>query len=235
MWAQDEWVAIAVADGVVGTAGFAHARSADQAQQQALRECQRHAKGGACRVALCIHSSGMRPRNLLAVPRDPSLPPLPPPQSKSGFVAAIAYSPSTGKIGYTAGNARTKEEAQQRALKNCGAADAKAFMWGNEWVAIAVSDDRRGVAGFGPGATREVAERTALEQCKKLAHGGPCHIALAVHSSGEPKSTTVAKPVTPKTPPAAAAATPPATRNQATQPASAATPAANAAAAEPAN
>jgi pimeloyl-ACP methyl ester carboxylesterase len=194
MWAQNEWVAIAVADGVIGTAGFAHAHSDRQAQEQALRECQKHAKGGACRVALCVHSSGMRSGQLLMLARDPRLPPLPP---KSEFVAAIAFSPSTGKIGHTAGVAQTKEEAQKLALENCGAADAKAFMWGGEWVAIAVADDRAGIAGFGPGATREIAERAAMEQCKKLTHGGPCHVALAVHSSGEPKTTNVAKPVTP--------------------------------------
>jgi pimeloyl-ACP methyl ester carboxylesterase len=131
---------------------------------------------------------------LLMLARDPRLPPLAP---KSEFVAAIAFSPSTGKIGHTAGTARTKEEAQQLALKNCGAPDAKAFMWGGQWVAIAVADDRPGIAGFGPGATREIAERAAMEQCKKLTHGGPCHVALAVHSSGEPKTTAVAKPVTP--------------------------------------
>ncbi|MBA3482063.1 MAG: DUF4189 domain-containing protein [Pirellulales bacterium] len=197
MWAQDEWVAVAVADGAVGTAGFAHAQSDRQAQEQALRECQKQAKGGACRVALCVHSSGMRPRQLLMLARDPRLPPLPPPAAKSEFVAAIAYSPSTGKIGHTAGAARTKEEAQQLAMKNCGAADAKAFMWGGQWVAIAVADDRPGIAGFGPGVTREIAERNAMEQCKKLTHGGACHVALAVHSSGELKTTNVAKPVTP--------------------------------------
>jgi pimeloyl-ACP methyl ester carboxylesterase len=194
MWAQNEWVAIAVADGVIGTAGFAHAHSDRQAQEQALRECQKHAKGGACRVALCVHSSGMRTGQLLMLARDPRLPPLPP---KSEFVAAIAFSPSTGKIGHTAGAARTKEEAQQLALKSCGAPDAKTFMWGGEWVAIAVGDDRPGIAGFGPGATREIAERAAMEQCKKLTHGGPCHVALSVHSSGEAKTTSVAKPVTP--------------------------------------
>jgi hypothetical protein len=70
-------------------------------------------------------------------------------------------------------------------------------MWGGEWVAIAVADDRPGIAGFGPGATREIAEKAAMEQCKKLTHGGPCHVALSVHSSGEPKATNVAKPVTP--------------------------------------
>lgn len=192
MWAQNEWVAIAVADDVVGTAGFAHAATADQAQQQALRECQKHAKGGACRVALCIHSSGMQAQRLLTAARDPRLPPKAP-----RFVAAIAFSPSTGRIGYTAGVARTKEEAQERSVKNCGAADAKAFMWGGQWVAIAVAEQRQGVAGFAPGATREAAEQAAIEQCKKLNGGGPCHVALSVHSSGQPRTTTVAKPAAP--------------------------------------
>jgi hypothetical protein len=202
MWAQNEWVAIAVSDDNPGTAGFAHSGSADEAQRLALRECQRLAKGGACTVKLCIHSSGMRPRNLLAVPRDPSLPPLPP-KKTSEFFAAIAYSPSTGKIGYTAANARTKEEAQARAVKNCGAKDARAFMWGNEWVAIAVAEGRTGVAGFGPGATREVAERHALEQARKLSRGAPVRIALAVHSSGETYPPQIAKPAAPAKPEAA--------------------------------
>jgi hypothetical protein len=232
MWAQNEWVAIAVADDSIGTAGFAHAHSADEAQQMALRQCQRLAKGGACTVKLCVHSSGMRPRSLLAIARDPSLPPLPPPQKKSDFFAAIAYSPSTGKIGYTAGHARTKEDAQQRAVKNCGAPDAKAFMWSREWAAIAVSEDRRGIAGFGPGATREIAERMALEQCKKLAHGGPCRIALAVHSSGDNSLPPVAKAATPPSlaapltgPRLDAAVTPAAAESETTE---AATPAAEA-------
>jgi hypothetical protein len=208
MWAQNEWVAIAVSDDNPGTAGFAHSVSADQAMQLALRQCQQLAKGGACTVKLCLHSSGMRARTLLTVARDPSLPPLPPPQPKSGFFAAIAFSPSTGKIGYTAGHARTKEDAQARAVKNCGVPDAKTFMWGNEWVAIAVSEDRRGVAGFGPGATREIAERTALEQCKKLTHGGPCKVAFAVHSSGESSLPPIAKTPTLVPPELAPAASP---------------------------
>ncbi len=231
MWAQNEWVAIAVSDDNQGTAGFAHARSADEAQRMALRQCQRLAKGGACTIKLCVHSSGMRPRNLLAIPRDPSLPPLPPPQKKSEFFAAIAYSPSTGKIGYTAANARTKEDAQARAVKNNGAKDAKAFMWGNEWVAIAVSGDRRGVAGFGPGATREVAERLALEQCRKLTHGGPCRIALAVHSGGETFPPPVAKAAAPADAPALAGPR----LDPAVAPAAAETPAATEAAAESAD
>jgi hypothetical protein len=194
IWGPNQWVAIAVVDGVTGTAGFGRGNNANEAQRKALDECAKRARGQGCRVALCIHSQGMRAGSLLSIPRDSNLPP---PTPKSGFVAAIAYSPSTGKIGYTAGHARTKEEAQARALKNCAATDAKTYMWGEQWIAVAIADERRGVAGFAPGATREAAEKAALEQCKKHGHGAPCRIALSVHSSGEKSSVTVAKPVLP--------------------------------------
>jgi hypothetical protein len=194
IWGPNQWVAIAVVDAMKGTAGFGRGNSANEAQRKALDECAKRARGQGCRVALCIHSQGMRVGTLLSIPRDPNLPPGTP---KSGFVAAIAYSPSSGKVGYTAGHARTKEDAQARALKHCGAPDAKVYMWGEEWLAIATADDRRGVAGFAPGATREAAEKAALEQCKKHGHGAPCSIALSVHSSGEKSSVTVAKPVLP--------------------------------------
>jgi hypothetical protein len=197
-WAQDQWVAVATADGVVGTAGFARAFNADEAQRRALAECQKSAKGGACRVVLCVHSSGMQPRQLLALARDPKLPPLPPPAPKSGYYAAIALSPSTGKIGYSSGKARTKEEAQQLAAKQCGAKDAKAFMWGDQWVAVAVAEGNRGIAGFGPGATRELAEKTALAECQKLAKGAPCKIELAVHSSGKTEAELAKAAAAPK-------------------------------------
>jgi hypothetical protein len=192
IWGPNQWVAIAVVDGMAGTAGFGRGNSANEAQRKALDECAKRARGQGCRVALCIHSQGMRAGTLLSLPRDPNLPP---PTPKSGFVAAIAYSPSTGKIGYTAGHARTKEEAQARALKHCGAPDAKVYMWGEQWIAMATVDQRRGVAGFAPGATRETAEKAALEQCKKFGHGAPSRIALSVHSSGDKSSVTVAKPV----------------------------------------
>jgi len=213
MWAQNEWVAIAIADGRVGTAGFAHSRSADDAQRRALLECQKRAKGAACRVALCVHSSGMQPRTLLAIAGDPNAPPPAPSATKSEFYAAIAYSPSTGKIGSTAGRARTKEEAQRLALKNAAARDAKVFMWGNQWVAIAVVEGRTGAAGFGPGATREVAEQAALAQARKYAHGAPVRIALSIHSAGK-QAVTAAKPATPNgaanAPPLPGATQPPA-------------------------
>ena len=197
-WAQDQWVAVATADGVVGTAGFARAYNADEAQRRALAQCQKSAKGGACRVVLCVHASGMRPRQLLMLKRDPKLPPPAPAAPKSGYFAALALSPSTGKIGHTAGKARTKEEAQQLAVKDCGAKDAKAFMWGDQWVAVAVAEGPRGVAGFGPGATRAAAEKAALEQCKKLSRGAPCKIELSLHSSGKTEAELAKAAAAPK-------------------------------------
>lgn len=72
-------------------------------------------------------------------------------------------------------------------------------MWGPEWVAIATVDGRPGIAGFAPGATREIAENAALEQAQKLSRGGQCHVALAIHAAGDPQ----AKPKTAADQPAA--------------------------------
>jgi hypothetical protein len=194
IWGPNQWVAIAVVDGAIGTAGFGRGDAPQEAQRKALDECAKRAHGEACRVALCIHSQGMRAEQLMSVPRDPKLPP---PTPKSGFIAAIAFSPSTGKIGSTAGAARTAEQAQALALNNCGAPDAKVFMWGEQWIAVAVASELKGVAGFAPGATREAAEQAALAQCKKFGHGAPCRIALSIHSAGTPaeKATSSSKPI----------------------------------------
>ena len=195
IWGLNEWVAIAVVDGKVGTAGFARDRNVDAAQRKALAECRKRAPGLACRVALCLHSGGARARTLQSLARDPSLPPPTKPPAKTGFFAAIAYSPKTGKIGSSAGQGKTKEEAQALALKQCGAPDAKVYMWGDQWVAIAVAEGRSGVAGFGPGATRAVAEQAALAQCRKYGNGAPCRVTLVIHSSGKP-DPAAAKPAT---------------------------------------
>jgi hypothetical protein len=184
MWAQDEWVAIATAEGLTGAAGFGRGRTADEAQQKALAECAKRAHGAPCRVELCIHSAGSRARQLRKLAGDPQLLAA----RQAGYVAAIAYSPTTGKIGSTAGAARSKKEAHEIALKECAAPDAKVFMWGPEWVAIATVDGRPGLAGFAPGATREIAERAALEQAQKLSRGGKCQVALAIHAAGKPKA-----------------------------------------------
>ncbi|WP_428305946.1 DUF4189 domain-containing protein [Lacipirellula sp.] len=194
MWAQDQWVAIATADKLIGAAGFGRGKTAEEAQQKALDECAKRAHGAPCSVALCTHSSGARPRQLLKREGDPELVAA----RQAGYVAAIAYSPKTGKIGSSAGVARSKKEAHEFALKECDADDAKVYMWGPEWVAVATVEDRPGVAGFAPGATREIAERAALEQAQKLCRDGKCQITLAVHAAGEPKPKTAAKPVAEK-------------------------------------
>ncbi|QDT74949.1 DUF4189 domain-containing protein [Lacipirellula limnantheis] len=188
MWAQDQWVAVATAEGLTGAAGFGRGGTADEAQHKALAECERRAHGAPCRVELCIHSAGSRARQLRKLEGDPALVAA----RKAGYVAAIAYSPKTGKIGSTAGNARSKKEAQEIALKQCAAPDAKVFMWGPEWVAIATVDGRPGIAGFAPGATREIAERAALEQAEKLGRGAKCQVALAIHAAGDPKANPAA-------------------------------------------
>jgi hypothetical protein len=81
-------------------------------------------------------------------------------------------------------------------------------MWGDRWIAIAVAPDKPGIAGFGPGATREDAEKAALAQCTKLAPGAEVEVSLAVYSTGEddPVIEPVAaeEPATPAAPPAAA-------------------------------
>lgn len=192
MWGRDQWVAIATADGLVGAAGFGRGRTAEEAQRKALAECAERSHGADCRVELCVYSGGARPRDLATLAGDP--------QSnaarRAGFVAAIAYSPKTGKIGSTAGVARSKKEAHEIALKACNAPDAKVYMWGPEWVAIATVENRPGVAGFAPGATREIAERAALEQARKLGRGDDCKIALAIHAAGDPAAKSAEKSAT---------------------------------------
>lgn len=184
MWAQDQWVAIATAEGLTGAAGFGRGRTADEAQQKALAECAKRAHGAPCRVELCVHSAGSKARQLRRTAGDPQLVAA----RKAGYVAAIAYSPSTGKIGSTSGAAKSKKEAQTIALKACAAPDAKVFMWGPEWVAIATVDGRPGIAGFAPGSTREIAENAALEQAQKLSRGSKCQVALAIHAAGDPQT-----------------------------------------------
>jgi hypothetical protein len=204
IWGRDEWVAAAVIDGHIGTAGFGRGRSSDEAQQKALDEAAKRAHGNAYHVALCVHSGGNRLsderlRKVAAAPK----------KSSTGYFAALAFSPSTGKIGKTAGKAATIVEAQKLAMADCDAPDAKVFMWGDKWIAIATSPEKPGIAGFGPGATREAAEKAAIEQCTKYAEGKPVKIALTIYSTGEenPVETPAVQPAAAVTP---ASGTPPA-------------------------
>jgi hypothetical protein len=207
IWGRDEWVAVAVIDGHIGTAGFGRGKSSDEAQQKALEETAKRAHGNAYQVKLCVHSGGNRLseaalRKVAAAPK----------KSSTGFFAALAFSPSTGKIGKTAGKATTIIEAQKLAMADCDAPDAKVFMWGDKWIAVATSPETPGIAGFGPGATREAAEKAALEQCTKYAKGKPVKIALTIYSTGEenPQETPVVQPAAAVTPAPGATPAPPA-------------------------
>jgi hypothetical protein len=198
MWARDQWLALAVVEGQPGNAGFGRGLSANQAQERALAECAKRAQGHGYHVALCLHSGGR-----LLEEEDLRRVEVAPVESRTGFFAALAFSPSTGKIGSSAGQAATIKEAQALAVKDCDAKDARAFMWGDEWIAIAVAPDRPGVAGFGPGATRAAAEKAALAQCAKYAKGAPCGVALAIYSAGkEDPAVAAAAAEEPPAPPA---------------------------------
>jgi hypothetical protein len=207
IWGRDEWVAVAVIDGHVGTAGFGRGKSSDEAQRKALDEVGKRAHGNAYRVALCVNSGGSRLTELRSVAAAPK-------KSSTGYFAAFAFSPSTGKIGKTAGKAKTIDEAKKLALADCDAPDARVFMWGDKWIAVAISPETQGIAGFGPGATREVAEKAAIEQCTKYAKGKPVKIALTIYSTGEenpavqPAAAVAPLSATPPAPPAAPSTAP---------------------------
>jgi hypothetical protein len=205
MWARDQWLAVAVVEGHVGTAGFGRGMSADEAQRNALAECEKRAHHNPYRVVLCVHSGGRRVpdgdlRRMAAKPVT----------SRTGYFTALAFSPSTGKIGQTVGKARTLDDAKRLALEDCGADDAKMFMWGDLWIAIAIAPDKVGIAGFGPGATREAAEKAALEQAAKFAKGLPVKVERAIYSTGEENPAvlpaTATAPVRTTPPPAAPSA-----------------------------
>jgi hypothetical protein len=180
MWARDQWVAAAVVDGHVGTAGFGRGMSAEEAQRNALAEAAKRAKNNGYRVVLCVHSGGQRVADgqLSRVAAKPA-------PSRTGFYAALAYSPSTGKIGVSTGKAKTIDDAKRLALEAAAAPDAKVFMWGDQWIAMAIAPDKPGVAGFGPGDTREAAEKAALAQAAKYAAGAEVRVERAVYSTGE--------------------------------------------------
>ena len=78
--------------------------------------------------------------------------------------AAIAYSPNTGRFGYAYGFGSLRE-AENDALRRCGAADARIVAWvQNGWVALALGNSS--AYGFA-WSTRSLAdaERMALQNC----------------------------------------------------------------------
>jgi hypothetical protein len=92
--------------------------------------------------------------------------------------AAIAYSPATGKYGYSYSHG-TLASAQRDALARCGAADAQIVVWSrNSYCALAKGEDNAYGAGHGP--TRAQAQAAALRECRK--HASECRIVQWVFS-----------------------------------------------------
>ena len=100
--------------------------------------------------------------------------------------AAIAYSPATGKYGYSY-NLRSRAAAEKVALEKCGAEDARIVTWVNKgFIALALGSDKScwGVGwSYGNGSSNTAAKNYALDDCRKRATDA--HIALALSSDGQ--------------------------------------------------
>ena len=93
--------------------------------------------------------------------------------------AAIAYSPSTGHVGYSY-NAPSRARAEQAALNECDRDDAEILVWvKNGYAAMAVGDD--GSYGYAWGSTRATAERIALQKCLDVGGERP-RIVVSIYS-----------------------------------------------------
>jgi hypothetical protein len=95
------------------------------------------------------------------------------------YYAALAFSTSTGKYGYTSGWL-SDSNARRVALKNCKAEDARVLVVvGNGYAALALGDDRT-VYGYGYGETASEAKQHALKNAR--ARTTNCYTAVCVHS-----------------------------------------------------
>lgn len=102
--------------------------------------------------------------------------------SAADTYGAIAYSPSTGRYGYSSGYGG-QQQATIAALGYCastGAPDCRIAVWyRNAWGALARGSN--GAWGWGWGTSREGANYQALKGCND--HGGAsCKIYLTAHS-----------------------------------------------------
>jgi Domain of unknown function (DUF4189) len=106
----------------------------------------------------------------------------------SDSYAAIAYSPSTGKIGYSY-DRRSRAAAEDAALKDCGADDATIACWVNRgFCALALGNDKSCWGSgwrYGDGAKSEAAKQQALDDCRNRTTGA--HVALVLSSDGQYK------------------------------------------------
>lgn len=87
----------------------------------------------------------------------------------SGLFAAIAYSPKTGKYGYSYSHG-SQSAACSAALKFCKEPDAQIVGWAkNRYCALAEGADGY---GFGHAATAAEARQIALNDCARRTTGG---------------------------------------------------------------
>ena len=93
--------------------------------------------------------------------------------------AAIAFSPSTGQYGYGNGF-RTKDEAIERALEECGADDAITRWSRNAWIALAISDRTATGWGWGSGWAKTAAGARAIARRKCLQNNDEATVVLCV-------------------------------------------------------
>jgi hypothetical protein len=97
----------------------------------------------------------------------------------AALYAAIAYSPSTGRYGFTY-NYNYLGDAEVDALARCDAPDGQIVAWCfNEWCALAVADD--GSYGYSSGATQAEAEYLAVSYCT----GPNAHVLCSVFSGSD--------------------------------------------------
>jgi hypothetical protein len=93
--------------------------------------------------------------------------------------AAIAYSESTGRYGYSYGYS-TRAAAENRAISECNTDDAQILVWGrNAYVALALSDE--GAYGWAWASSEGQAKRLALQKCRDYG-GTSARIAVCVYS-----------------------------------------------------
>jgi hypothetical protein len=98
-------------------------------------------------------------------------------ESRSDYYSAIAYSPKTGKYGYSYSYS-TLNGARRAALNNCREADAKIVVWSkNSYCALAVGKDGYGT-GYGNSAAQ--ARTEALRECAQHTTGE--HVVKCVFS-----------------------------------------------------
>jgi hypothetical protein len=98
-------------------------------------------------------------------------------QVVSGHYAAIAYSPRTGKCGYST-NCNSLNEARRRAFAECKESDARIVMWTRSgYCALAVGKNGLGASWA---STRTKAMIDALSECEKCTTD--CRIVTCVYS-----------------------------------------------------